>query len=347
MRTDSKMGKFSVTGKLLAMVLCMVFVLAGCGQRGEPAATQAPQADGGNTGTGTITVRDVSKENLKIGFSAAQMDANPVYWVQGMEEAFSVYPNVEFNTFDAGGSVETQVQQIQEMINQDYDAILLHASDTAALASVSTQAEAAGIRVLSVNVGPQSPHSAGIYNDSYNCGVLCANDAAEKLSGGKCVAIGPPVALSATVFGVSGFEDTLAKHEGFTFLEGQAGDWTTENGNEIMRNFLSKYNNDIQVVFCHNDQMAIGAAQAIDAAGLTGKILVYGCDGLPEALSYIAEGKMTGSVYVDNVTMGKSAAQTALYCIASGVDGSKFSQTPIISVAAIVIDKDTVENYMK
>ena len=210
MRKDSKMGKYIGSGKLLlvlslVMVFALALILTGCGQRGEPAATSAPGDAGADSGT--LTVVDVSKESLKIGFSAAQMDANPVYWVQGMEEAFSVYPNVEFNTFDAGGSAETQVQQIQEMINQDYNAIILHASDTAALASVTTQAEEAGIRVLSINVGPESPHSALIANDSYNCGVLCAEDAAKKLGGGNCVSIGPPVALSASIFGVNGFEE--------------------------------------------------------------------------------------------------------------------------------------------
>lgn len=328
----------------LLAALSLIFVMAGCGQRGE---AQTPES-GGSGGSSLGEAVDIKEAKLKIAFSAAQMDSNPVNWVAGMEEAFSVYPNVTFNTFDAGGSPETQVQQFTEMINQDYDAIIVHTTDTAALASVTKQAEEAGIKVIHINVGPDTPHSGGVVNDSYNCGVLCAEDAAEKLqSSGKCVAIGPPVALSASVFGVNGFEETLAKHKGMEFLEGQAGDWTTENANEIMRNFLSKYNNDIQAVFCHSDQMAMGAAQAIESAGLTGKILVYGCDGLQEALTYISEGKMTGSVYVDNVALGKTAAQLALYSIATGINGSQLANTPVIATPAIVIDKDSVKDYIK
>ena len=333
---------------LLLVLMFTVAALAGCGQRGDgaaPADKGDGSADGGSAGQ---TAVDISEAKLKIGFSAAQIDANPVYWIEGMEEALGVYPNVEFNTFDAGGSPEKQVQQFNEMINQDYDAIIVHTTDTAALAAVTKQAEEAGINVIHINVGPDTPHSGGIVNDSYNCGVLCAEDAAKKLSGtGKCVAIGPPVALSASVFGVNGFEDTLKNYEGMEFLESQAGDWTTENGNEIMRNFLSKYNNDIQAVFCHNDQMAMGAAQAIESAGLTGKILVYGCDGLQEALVYISEGQMTGSVYVDNVALGKTAAQLALYSIAAGINGSNLTATPTIAAPAIVIDKDSVGGYLK
>lgn len=328
----------------LALTVGLLLTIAACGQRGQE-TTKDTSSTGDVT---TATTVDIAKDNLKIAFSAAQMDANPVYWSAGIEEILSVYPNITYTKFDAGGSVEKQVQQLTEIINQEYDAIIVHATDSAALSAVTTQAEEAGINVIHINVGPEAVHSGGIENNSYNAGLLCAIDAAEKMGGaGKVVSIGPPVALSAFVFGVQGWEDTLSQYEGIEILESQAGDWTTENGNEIMRNFLSKYNNDIQAVFCHNDQMAMGAAQAIEAAGMTGKILVYGCDGLPEALTYVTEGKMTGSLYTDNTALGKSAAQLALYCIASGVDGSKLASTPIISAPAVVIDKDSVADYLK
>ena len=262
-------------GMAVVMTATML-MMSGCGAREEEPAS-APEAvteaEAGGAGAAMGQAVDITQESLKIGFAAAQMDTNPVYWVQGMESVLSGYSNIEFNIFDAGSKAETQVQQMTEMINQEYDAIIINVTDAAAVAAVTTQAEEAGINVIGINQAPDCIHSGDILMESYTAGVLSAQYTMENLPGGKCVAIGAPVALSTIVIGARGFEETLAGNSSFEFLETQAGDWTTENANELMRNFLTKYNNDIQAVYCQSDQMAIGAAQAIEAAGLTGQIL--------------------------------------------------------------------------
>ena len=336
-------------GMAVVMAAAML-TMSGCGAREEEPAA-APEAGGSaaeasGAGAAIGEAVDITQEPLKIGFAAAQMDTNPVYWVQGMESVLSGYPNIEFNIFDAGSKAETQVQQMTEMINQEYDAIIINVTDAAAVAAVTTQAEEAGINVIGINQAPDCIHSGDVLMESYTAGVLSAKYTMEKLPGGKCVAIGAPVALSTIVIGARGFEETLAGNSSFEFLEAQAGDWTTENANELMRNFLTKYNNDIQAVYCQSDQMAIGAAQAIEAAGLTGQILVFGGDGIPEAFEYIKEGKMTGTIYADAVQMGVSAMQLALYDIATGLDGSKLSTSPSVRTPLSLITADTVDDYM-
>lgn len=334
---------------LAVVMAAAILMISGCGAREEepastPEAGTVTEISGAGAATGEAV--DITQESLKIGFAAAQMDTNPVYWVEGMESVLSGYPNIEFNIFDAGSKAETQVQQMTEMINQEYDAIIINVTDAAAVAAVTTQAEEAGINVIGINQAPDCVHSGDILMESYTAGVLSAQYTMEKLQGGKCVAIGAPVALSTIVVGARGFEETLAGNASFEFLEAQAGDWTTENANELMRNFLTKYNNDIQAVYCQSDQMAIGAAQAIEAAGLTGQILVFGGDGIPEAFEYIKEGKMTGTIYADAVQMGVSAMQLALYDIATGLDGSKLSVNPSVRTPLTLITADTVDDYM-
>lgn len=336
--------------KTLAVFMTAAVMLAGCGSReaaGDGAQTPAAEgqeADVPSFGTGI----DIASESLKVGFSAGNMDANAVLWEQGIRQGLAPYKNVEFNTFDAGGSGEKQVQQFEEMINQGYNAIIVNGLDTSALASVTTEAETAGIKVIHINVGPESPHTAGISNSSWNLGVTVANDVMAKMDSAKCVSIGPPVSMQAIVQGAAAFEETLkAGGSSYEFLENQAGDWSTENGNEIARNLLTKYNNEIDAIFCHNDQMAMGAAQAVEAAGLTGQVKVYGADGLQEALTYVKEGKMEASVYCDAVQQGISAAQYALYALAAGVDGSTFAAAPDIVAPSIVIDSTNVDDYLK
>lgn len=333
------MKKTRILACLLAIV--MIFALSACGGRGT-------EASGESSGSAAIVQKDIVNDPIKIAFAVANMDTNTSVWLAGVESICNATPNVTLQVFTANGSAETQSTQLQEIINQEFDAIIIHPVDSAAAASLVADAEAAGIVVIHLNLGIEAVHSGGLEANSYNLGVLVANDAYTRTGGNaKCVAIGPPVELSSVVLGVNGFEDTLAGMDGMEFLESQAGDWTTERANAIMRDLLTKYNNDIDVVFAHNDQMAIGAAQAIEAAGLTGKILVYGADGSTDAMQYIADGKMTGTVYFDNYQMGQSAVQFALYALAAGVNGSNLSSTPVISVPMVIISSDNLADYQK
>lgn len=337
--------KYKGLALMLAAVTTVSMLFAGCGSR---ESVDGGTSAGGENAAVTGETVDISSESLKIGFSAGNMDSNAVLWEQGIRQGLAPYSNVEVTTFDAGGSGETQVQQFEEMINQGYNAIIVNALDTSALATVTTEAEQNGIKVIHINVGPDSPHSGGISNSSWNLGVTVANDVMEKLDSAKCVAIGPPVSMQATIQGATAFQETLESGgDSYEFLESQAGDWSTENGNEIARNLLTKYNNDIDVIFCHNDQMAMGAAQAVEAAGLTGQVMVYGADGLQEALTYIQEGRMEATIYCDAVQQGTTAAQYALYVLAAGIDGSSFAVTPDIVAPSLVIDASNVNEYIE
>ena len=342
------MKRKSVIAKLVAIACCAGILLTGCGGRADSSAEapaeggEATEAEAAVTGAGI----DIKTEPLKVGLSVAQMDANPVRWEAGCREVCDQYENIEFNVYDAQGSAETQVQQFHEMINEGYNIIVYNPADAAALDAVTTEAESAGIKTVNINMGANSAHTADIAGDAYYLGVGSADDAAEVLGGtGKCVAIGAPLALAAVVPGAAGFEDECKKL-GLEFLEAQAGDWTTENANTIMRDFLSKYNNDIQAVFCQNDQMAFGAAQAIEAAGLTGKILVYGCDGLPETKAYLESGQMRGTWLCDNVNSGRNAVKIGLYALQVGLDGSKLSATPEFKADNILVTPENVDLYI-
>ena len=330
----------------LAAGIAVAVLLAGCGSRESVNTDSAVGTEGDSAALGTGI--DINTTPLKIGFSAQNMDSNAVLWEQGIQEGLLGYDNIEMHTFDAGGSGETQVQQFEEMINQGYNAIIVNPLDTSALASVTAEAEQKGIKVIHLNSGPETPHTAGISNASWELGVAVAKDVLEKMDSAKCVAIGPPVSLQALAQGATAFEETIKEAgESYEFLESQAGDWTTENANEIARNLLTKYENDIDVIFCHSDQMAMGAAQAVEAAGLTGQVKVYGVDGLQEALTYIKEGRMEGTVYCNAVQQGTSAVQIALYALSVGIDGSSLATTPDIVAPSFIIDSSNVDEYLK
>ena len=93
----------------------------------------------------------------------------------------------------------------------------------------------------------------------------------------------------------------------------QRGDWDQAKGQQIVQDALTQYGDDVEVVFCNNDAMALGALQSIEAAGRTvgEDIYLVGVDALTEALDNVASGKMTGTVFNDHFSQSHAAAIAA------------------------------------
>ena len=97
-------------------------------------------------------------------------------------------------------------------------------------------------------------------------------------------------------------------------LDDQVGNWQQAEAQQIVANALGQYADKIEVVFCNNDSMALGALQAIEAAGrvVNENIYLTGVDALSEALENVINGKMTGTVFNDHVAQSPSAADAAV-----------------------------------
>ena len=97
-------------------------------------------------------------------------------------------------------------------------------------------------------------------------------------------------------------------------LDDQVGNWDQTKGQELCANALSKYGDKIEVVFCNNDGMALGAETAIEAAGrkVGEDIYLLGVDALPEAIDLIKEGNMTGTVLNDHIGQSHAAVDVAV-----------------------------------
>ena len=93
-------------------------------------------------------------------------------------------------------------------------------------------------------------------------------------------------------------------------LDEQVGMWDQAQGQQLVANALSQYGNDIEVVFCNNDAMALGALQAIEAAGrkVGTDIYLVGVDALTEVVEDVISGTITGTVFNDHISQSHSAA---------------------------------------
>ena len=114
-----------------------------------------------------------------------------------------------------------------------------------------------------------------------------------------------------TEFSVKALQDAGLEVEE---LDDQVGNWQQDQAQQIVANALGQHGNDVEVVFCNNDAMALGALQAIESAGRTvgTDIFLVGVDALSEALENVISGKMTGTVFNDHFSQSHSAADAAI-----------------------------------
>lgn len=320
----------------IILALALVFALCACGN-------VAVDGESANKTSTAKTTKDPYSDEIKIAFVPNVIgDSVAAAWGDGAEDELSVFSNVTFQRFDGKASAETQVQIMADLVNQKYDAIILQAADSAALAASVQQAEAAGIPVITLNLDADTPHAGLIAMVDYEAGALVAESMAASCGGnGNVVIIQATPGATRGENLEAGFRDKLAEYPGMTILDAQTGEWLTEKANVVMNDFLTKYDK-IDAVFCHNDAMAEGASQAAEAAGRLDGLYIWGADGESKALEYIENGKMAGTIYTNCFDQGATAARLAMYLIGSEANTAELTKTPVIKMAPVVVTPENV-----
>jgi ribose transport system substrate-binding protein len=335
----------------LVAAVMLSSALAGCGKVAVDQQTSSPASASSDSAKGATVAAAAKKpysDKIKIAFVPNVIgDSVATAWGDGAQKELAVFTNVTFQRFDGKASAETQVQIMQDLINQKYDAIILQCADSAALADSVKQAETAGIPVITLNLDATTPHTALIAMVDYEAGALVAKSMAKSINDeGNVVIIQATAGASRGELLESGFRDEMANHTKIKILDAQSGEWLTEKANVVMNDFLTKYKK-IDGVFCHNDAMAEGASQAAEAAGRLKDIKIWGADGESKALEYIEKGKMAGTIYTNCYDQGATAARMAMYSIGAQVNASSFASTPVIKMAPIVVTSETVASISK
>lgn len=337
--------------KGLAVFLAVMMAgaaMTGCGSVKTDSQVEADKSSG-DSGTSTAAAsfrpaKDPYTDEIKIAFLPNVIgDSCAAAWSAGMEEYLSAFDNVTFQTFDGKASVDTEVQIMDDLINQKYDAILLQATDAAGLAASTQKAEAAGIPVITVNLDADTPHAALVAGVDVEAGKSIAKAMGDSMGGkGKVVIIQATPGATKGENVNKGFKEVMkSDYPDIEILDEQTAEWLTEKANTVMNDFLTKYP-EIDGVLCHNDAMAEGAAQAAQAAGRLDQMQIWGVDGEAKMLEYIEQGLCTGTVYTNAKSQGAACAQMALFMIGSGVDSSKFEKTPVIKMAPVIVTKENV-----
>ena len=247
----------------------------------------------------------------------------------------------EITIADGKNDMAEQTNQVRTFITQGMDLIILNLVQTSSADAVIDEIVAAGIPLVLINREPLAYDAEGktideAYEGILNNAQVCYVGADARQSGtyqGEMIAAldnkgdingdgkvsyimieGDPENIDAqyrTEFSVKALTDAGIEVE---CLDDQVGNWDQTKGQELCANALSKYGDQIEVVFCNNDGMALGAETAIEAAGrkVGEDIYLVGVDALPEAIDLIKEGNMTGTVLNDHIGQSHAAVDVAV-----------------------------------
>ena len=242
---------------------------------------------------------------------------------------------------DGKNDMAEQTNQVRNFITQNVDVIILNLVQTSSADAVIDEIVAAGIPLVLINREPLAYDADGNTLDEQYEGILdnaavCYVGADARQSGtfqGEMVAElenhgdingdgkisyimieGDPENIDAqyrTEFSVKALTDAGYEVE---CLDDQVGNWDQTKGQELCANALSKYGDKIEVVFCNNDAMALGAATAITAADrkVGENIYLLGVDALEEAVQLVKDGEMTGTVLNDQIGQSHTAVDVAI-----------------------------------
>lgn len=305
-----------VLALIMAVSMMLVFTACSGGDTGgtgtsAPPSSTAP-AEETSSGGGTA-----SGEKLSIGATFYSLQNEFTMRMDNAAKKWAEENNVEYVGYDGQYDAATQLSQVETMITNGVDAIILNPQDADACAACVDAAVAAGIPIIGVNTMVNSDDltayvgsldvSAGEDIMNYMIDYLGRDDF-------NMVIIEGPMGQSAQLQRYEGITNVLADHPNITVLDYNTANWSRSEAMTLMETWITTYGEDIDAVVAENDEMALGARQAIVAAGMD--IPCIGVDGIADAVTAVGDGNMIASDFQNAEGQMTGALDTAMKCIA-------------------------------
>jgi inositol transport system substrate-binding protein len=257
----------------------------------------------------------------KIGVSMDKFDDNFLTVLRnGMSEYAKTQPGVTLQIEDAKDDVSKQLSQVQNFIANKVDAIIVNPVDTSATDAITKAAAEAGVPLVYVNREPADvdklgPKAAFVASNEKDSGTLETKEICKLLDGkGDILVIEGELSNQAAVQRTKDVHEVIATPDcsGMKVIAEQTASWDRTKAQNLMTNWLSK-GMKYDAVISNNDEMAIGALQAMKAAGVdTRKSIVGGVDATQDGLASMKAGDLKVTVFQDAAGQGKGAVDAAL-----------------------------------
>ncbi|MFS8514446.1 MAG: ribose ABC transporter substrate-binding protein RbsB [Planifilum fulgidum] len=250
-------------------------------------------------------------DSVTIGFSISTLN-NPFFVTlkEGAEKA-AKEAGAELIVVDAQDDSAKQLSDVEDLIQKKVDILLINPTDSHAVSSAVESANQAGIPVITVDREAEGGETvAHIASDNVSGGKMAGEYILEQLGGkGNIVELEGIPGTSAARDRGKGFHEAVDGKPGVKVVASQPADFNRAKGLNVMENILQSHK-DIQAVFAHNDEMALGALEAIQAAKK--EILVVGFDAIEDAVKAVEKGNMAATIAQKPEEMGRVAAEVAV-----------------------------------
>ena len=220
-------------------------------------------------------------ESYTIGFAVSTLE-NPFFvTMKDAAVAKAAELGVELVVLDAQDSAETQASQVEDFITRGVDLLIINPVDSDAIGTSVMACNEANIPVITVtrasNAGTVVQH---LDIDNKEAGRLDAEQLLKDLDGKGKVAI---------LEGIAGSSSAIEREEGFV-------DALKGSEVEVVTSLTANYSRELDAIYAHNDEMALGAVRAVAAAGRSAEIKIYGIDATDDALVAVENGEMAATV---------------------------------------------------
>ena len=298
----------------------------------------------GLTATGNAIAQDQAGKDLRIG-AVLKTLANP-YWLatqQGIEaEAKEIGATVTVQAGTDESAIDEQTTMFQTMTGQDFNCYILSPITNTNLIQPAVAASQKGIPIVAGDAFDEAAlEAAGVKLATYvtvrhtDAGKAVAEDMVARLNDGDKVAlIGGLAAHPASIQRLEGFRSAA---DGLDIVQEQAADWDREKALNAADAIL-RANPDLKGFYAANDGMALGVQQAVNNAGLTGQVLVYGTDAIDDALQSIEAGQLTGTAAQFPFLMGQLEVEACL----AAVQGATLE--PVTVAPQVLITAENVKD---
>jgi ribose transport system substrate-binding protein len=281
-------------------------------------------------------------QKITIGVSLPQ-DDNPFYiaMMKGIKSRASEL-GWEVITVSSQEDKAKQISGVEDMIARGVKGILISPIDAVGVNAAYDAAAAAKVPIISIARSSKSPNQLlHVAMDEKQIGRDIGNYIAKHIDGKGKVALiaGPPGAPTFKNL-TDGIKESFAKYSGIQIVFEQYGGLTRERGLKLAEDALVA-NPDLAAIYGANDDVALGAAQAVVAAGKKGKVLVTGMNGVPPALRAVQDGSLTMTVELNPVLWGRLGVDV----LAGYLKGEKYQQQ--VFIKHVLVDSSNIGSTMK
>ncbi len=328
------MKKLLTFALVLVMVLSMVACAAPAAAPAAPAAPAAEPAAPAAEPAAPAAEPAAEAKTYKVGVCIYKFDDN--FMTLYRQELESYLKSLETDTVkydvtvvDGKGDMAEQTNQIDTFLAQGVDVLIVNLVQSSSAATITDKCKAAGVPVVYINREPTADdmkawdkicyvgadaRQSGTYQGEIVANLPDKGDANGDGVVSYVMIMGDPENVDAqyrTEFSIKALTDAGIKVEK---LFEQRGDWDQAKGQELAANALSQFGDKVDVIFCNNDGMALGAYQAITAAGrkVGENIYLLGVDALDECVEMVKTGEMTGTVLNDHIGQSHKAVDVAV-----------------------------------